>query len=84
MTIIITKFEWLKRSLPMYVCLCTGVTDRDIREAAENGVSSMRQLGKELGVGRQCGRCACSAREILREYSAPDYLSMANLLAQPA
>ncbi|MCK7545237.1 MULTISPECIES: bacterioferritin-associated ferredoxin [Marinobacter] len=68
----------------MYVCLCTGVTDREIREAAENGVSSMRQLGKELGVGRQCGRCACTAREILRESRSSDYLALANLLAQPA
>ncbi|HDZ37581.1 MAG TPA: bacterioferritin-associated ferredoxin [Marinobacter sp.] len=68
----------------MYVCLCHGVTDRDIREAAENGVSSMRQLGKELGVGTQCGRCACTARNILRESRSPDYLSLANMLASPA
>ncbi|MDX1456355.1 MAG: bacterioferritin-associated ferredoxin [Marinobacter sp.] len=68
----------------MYICLCHGVTDRDIREAAENGVTSMRQLGKELGVGRQCGRCACHAREILRETQKTDYLAMANMLAQPA
>lgn len=68
----------------MYVCLCTGVTDREIREAAENGISSMRQLGKELGVGRQCGRCACTAREILRESRSSDYLALADLLAQPA
>ncbi|SDW95769.1 bacterioferritin-associated ferredoxin [Marinobacter mobilis] len=68
----------------MYVCLCHGVTDRDIRAAAESGISSMRQLGKELGVGRQCGRCATYAREILREVNATDYLTLANLLAQPA
>ena len=68
----------------MYVCLCHGVTDREIREAAENGVSSMRQLGKELGVGSQCGRCACMAREILREHCSPDFLRMADMLAQPA
>lgn len=68
----------------MYVCLCTGVTDHQIREAAENGCTSMRQLGKELGVGRQCGRCACTAREILRESQSSDYLGLANLLAQPA
>jgi len=68
----------------MYVCLCQGVTDREIREAADSGVNSMRQLGKELGVGRQCGRCACSAREILRESRTADYLSLANMLAQPA
>lgn len=68
----------------MYVCLCHGVTDREIREAAENGVSSMRQLGNELGVGTQCGRCASTAREILRESRSPDYLALANMLAQPA
>jgi bacterioferritin-associated ferredoxin len=44
----------------------------------------MRQLGKELGVGTQCGRCACTAREILRESRTPDYLAMADMLAQPA
>ncbi|GGC69522.1 bacterioferritin-associated ferredoxin [Marinobacter halophilus] len=68
----------------MYVCLCFGVTDREIRKAADNGISSMRQLGKELGVGRQCGRCACTAREILKESRSPDYMALANLLAQPA
>jgi bacterioferritin-associated ferredoxin len=68
----------------MYVCLCHGVTDSEIREAADSGVSSMRQLGKELGVGTQCGRCACTAREILRESRTPDYMAMANMLAQPA
>jgi bacterioferritin-associated ferredoxin len=68
----------------MYVCLCYGVTDREIREAADNGVSSMRQLGKELGVGRQCGRCACTAREILKESRSQDYMALANMLAQPA
>ncbi|MDP4548106.1 MAG: bacterioferritin-associated ferredoxin [Marinobacter sp.] len=68
----------------MYVCLCHGVTDRDIREAAENGASSVRQLGKELGVGTQCGRCASMARSILKEARSSDYLAMANLLATPA
>lgn len=68
----------------MYVCLCHGVTDKEIREAAENGTSSMRQLGKELGVGTQCGRCASMARSILRETRTPDYQALANMLATPA
>lgn len=68
----------------MYVCLCHGITDREIREAADSGVNSMRQLGKELGVGTQCGRCACTAREILRECRTPDYMALADMLAQPA
>ncbi|WP_111493744.1 MULTISPECIES: bacterioferritin-associated ferredoxin [Marinobacter] len=68
----------------MYVCLCYGVTDRQIREAAEDGCRSMRQLGKDLGVGRQCGRCATMAREILRECQSEDYMNLAAMLAQPA
>lgn len=68
----------------MYVCLCHGVTDREIRQAADSGVSSVRQLGKELGVGTQCGRCACTAREILRECRGLNYPAHADLLAQPA
>ncbi|MCH8499213.1 MAG: bacterioferritin-associated ferredoxin [Marinobacter sp.] len=68
----------------MYVCLCHGVTDRDIREAAANGCNSVRQLGKEMGVGRQCGRCASMAREILRESQQTDYFELAGMLAHPA
>ncbi|BES69582.1 bacterioferritin-associated ferredoxin [Marinobacter nanhaiticus D15-8W] len=68
----------------MYVCLCHGVTDRQIRQAAEEGCRSMRQLGKEMGVGRQCGRCASTAREILRECQTEEYMTLAGMLAQPA
>lgn len=68
----------------MYVCLCHGVTDRDIRRAAEEGCSSVRQLGKELGVGQQCGRCASTARAILRETRNNDFMALATALAQPA
>jgi len=68
----------------MYVCICNAVTDSQIRKAAENGVTFMRELGNELGVGRQCGRCACTAREILRENQSPDFLALATMLAQPA
>ncbi len=84
MIIIITKIVVVSESSAMYVCVCHGITDRDIREAAENGVSSVRQLGKELGVGTQCGRCASMARSILRETRSSDYLALANMLASPA
>ncbi|NQD37199.1 bacterioferritin-associated ferredoxin [Permianibacter sp. IMCC34836] len=50
----------------MYVCLCKAVTDRQIREAVEQGASSMRDLARELGVATQCGKCGCDARELLK------------------
>lgn len=68
----------------MYVCLCHGVTDRDIRRAADAGCRSVRELGQELGVGQQCGRCASTARAILRENRSLDFSALASALAQPA
>lgn len=49
----------------MYVCLCKGVTDKDIEQAVEQGCRSMRELKSGLGVGSQCGRCTGHAREVL-------------------
>lgn len=51
----------------MFVCVCNAVTDREIRQCAELGVSSVADLKDSLGVAACCGRCACAADEILRE-----------------
>lgn len=51
----------------MYVCLCSGVTDGQIRQAVEDGASSMRLLRQELGVAACCGRCAQHAKDVLEE-----------------
>lgn len=34
----------------MYVCVCQAVTERQVREAVEQGISSMRGLREQLGV----------------------------------
>ncbi|HET8708581.1 MAG TPA: bacterioferritin-associated ferredoxin, partial [Pseudomonadales bacterium] len=51
----------------MYVCLCKGVTDKQILRAIEEGADSMRQLNRCLGVASQCGKCARQAKDILRD-----------------
>jgi len=52
----------------MYVCLCHSVTDTDIRRLVRTeGVCSMRELSRQLGVATQCGKCGCCAREVLRD-----------------
>jgi len=51
----------------MYVCLCKGITDSQIREAASQGASSLGQVRRQLGVASCCGKCAATAREILDE-----------------
>ncbi len=61
----------------MYVCICNAITDRDIREAARNGVSSMEALGDRLKVATCCGSCRECAREVLHQAlsSAPGALA---------
>lgn len=51
----------------MYVCLCKGITDSQIKEAIYDGATSVGQLRKCLGVASQCGKCGISAREIIQE-----------------
>jgi bacterioferritin-associated ferredoxin len=58
----------------MYVCICNAITDKQIRQAAESGVTSLWELQKELGVASNCGKCRTTAVDILREH-APDQSS---------
>lgn len=52
----------------MYVCLCHGVTDSEIRSLVHCGeVCSMRELSRRHGVATQCGKCAKCARDVIRE-----------------
>ncbi len=51
----------------MFVCLCKGITDNDIRDAVMDGANNMRQVRAKLGVSTQCGQCACMAKSIVNE-----------------
>ncbi|MCG8029325.1 MAG: (2Fe-2S)-binding protein [Candidatus Thiodiazotropha taylori] len=50
----------------MYICVCHAVTDHDIRTAADNGITSLEELGSELRVGTCCGRCKDCANQLLQ------------------
>jgi bacterioferritin-associated ferredoxin len=51
----------------MYVCLCKGITDTQIRAAVEDGASSVRDVRNALGVASQCGKCGILTGDIVRE-----------------
>lgn len=54
----------------MYVCLCKGITDSQIRQAIESGANSIKDLRRSLGVATQCGKCSCFTKEMLKSYQA--------------
>ncbi|TDY03727.1 (2Fe-2S)-binding protein [Thiohalophilus thiocyanatoxydans] len=51
----------------MYVCLCKGVTDTQIRDAVIDGADSLADVRRDLGVASNCGCCAKCARQVIKQ-----------------
>ena len=51
----------------MYVCLCHGIRERELRDAVERGCDSFEQLQACTGVSTCCRTCEPVAREVLDE-----------------
>lgn len=51
----------------VYICICNGVTQNDIRQAAVAGCRSVPELTMRTGCGASCGSCLDSAAQVLRE-----------------
>jgi bacterioferritin-associated ferredoxin len=51
----------------MYICICKGITDGQIRRAVNEGATTLTDLRKQLGVASQCGKCACQASSVISE-----------------
>ena len=51
----------------MYICVCNGVTEQQIRDAVCDGASSVCELSARLGVAAACGCCRSFASQVLDE-----------------
>jgi bacterioferritin-associated ferredoxin len=54
----------------MIVCVCNNISDREIRQAIDLGISTMDELREALGVATCCGNCLDYAVEVLNEHVA--------------
>jgi bacterioferritin-associated ferredoxin len=52
----------------MIVCVCNNISDREIRQAVDLGLSSMDELRRDLGVATCCGKCETYAEEVLNTH----------------
>lgn len=70
----------------MYVCICNGVSERQVHQAVAAGCSSLKELKNDLGVSNGCGRCAGHARNVLEDAMTASSLSQRSLVTyfQPA
>ncbi|HEX4884264.1 MAG TPA: (2Fe-2S)-binding protein [Casimicrobiaceae bacterium] len=51
--------------LPMIVCVCNAVSDREIRRVIDEGAGSFEAVQRLLGVATSCGRCEDCARAVV-------------------
>jgi bacterioferritin-associated ferredoxin len=51
----------------MIVCMCEGVSDREVRATIQAGARSMGELGRGCRAGLDCGRCRDMLRGMLGE-----------------
>ena len=56
----------------MYVCICQAVTEKHIREAVEDGVTTFCDLNTKLGIASACGTCESFARDLLQQTLGDD------------
>lgn len=59
----------------MYVCLCQGITDKDIRDAVNEGCCNYKEVRQALDIASQCGKCGCLAKQIVKETISESQLS---------
>lgn len=51
----------------MYVCVCYGVTDSQIKQAVEQGADDYKSIKAKLNVGSQCGKCIKATMEMIEQ-----------------
>lgn len=56
----------------MYVCICQGFTESQVRDVSSGGCSSMAEAYRRLSGGEppQCGKCLPVLRDLLRGSAA--------------
>ena len=68
----------------MYVCICNGITERQVREVAAAGCRNVAELTMRTGAGAGCGSCLELAAQILVEAQSANALPVLPMLSQAA
>ena len=49
----------------MYICICNGITDKDIMEAHANGATTVASVYRACESSPQCGKCRPYIKELI-------------------
>jgi len=51
----------------MYICICNGYREREVRDAALRGARTVEDAYQALGNGPCCGCCVAEAQEFIEQ-----------------
>lgn len=51
----------------MYICLCKGITENQVKNAIAHGCCNQLMLRRKLGIGSVCGECVQDIQGLLVE-----------------
>ncbi len=51
----------------MYVCICNGITEKDIHRVVGAGVCSLEKLSETTSLSKQCGCCTDHACQVIEK-----------------
>ncbi|MCP5160619.1 MAG: (2Fe-2S)-binding protein [Hahellaceae bacterium] len=52
----------------MIVCVCLGISDKEIRQRVQNNNATYAELRKTLGIGTCCGQCTPMTKAIVKDH----------------
>lgn len=63
----------------MFVCLCKSVTDHQIRDAVDTGVTTFEDMQSHLSVSTVCGGCSCEVKLVMEQKLKVELASHSNI-----
>jgi len=57
--------DYQPRRYAMYICLCNGITDKQVMQAVSDGAKTVSGVYKAHGCAPQCGKCACHIKDMI-------------------
>jgi bacterioferritin-associated ferredoxin len=61
----------------MYVCICNGIKDKEVKTAVQAGAQTVAQVFKSQGCRPDCGKCFQCMRETIEEEMVQDSFALA-------
>ncbi len=49
----------------MFLCICKSVSDKQVREAVDQGARTLGDVSARFGLGAECGKCLDDVRQFL-------------------